>query len=109
AEPQRRREPLHGGRDVPLPRAGRQRSPAAAPLDRREGSGPPSRKACNQPSPRGMLSRPCSVDRSKMPMSEETLTPRISTAPAIDHGSDGEMAALRKEVIEARNLVIKTD
>jgi tetratricopeptide (TPR) repeat protein len=44
-----------------------------------------------------------------MPMSEETLTPRISTAPAIDHGSDGEMAALRKEVIEARNLVIKTD
>ncbi len=42
-------------------------------------------------------------------MSEETVTPRISTAPAIDSGSEGEMAALRKEVIEARNLVIKTD
>jgi tetratricopeptide (TPR) repeat protein len=44
-----------------------------------------------------------------MTMSEETSTPRISTAPALEPGSDGEIAALRKEVIEARNLVIKTD
>ena len=43
-------------------------------------------------------------------MSDETSTPRISTAPAVmDSGSDGEISALRKEVIEARNLVIKTD
>ncbi|HZX96278.1 MAG TPA: tetratricopeptide repeat protein [Myxococcales bacterium] len=42
-------------------------------------------------------------------MSEETATPRISNPPAIDSASDGELAALRKEVIEARNLVIKTD
>jgi tetratricopeptide (TPR) repeat protein len=39
-------------------------------------------------------------------MSEETNTPRSS---AMDRGEDSEMALLRKEVIEARNLVIKND
>ena len=42
-------------------------------------------------------------------MSEETVTARISSPPALDAGTDGEIAALRREVIEARNLVIKTD
>ena len=46
-------------------------------------------------------------------MSEETSTPRISTPPAAEPGAPspgaGEMAALRREVLEARNLVIKTD
>lgn len=46
-------------------------------------------------------------------MSEETITPRISHPPAIEPASSGaeggEIASLRKEVIEARNLVIKTD
>src|ERR1700759_3844117 len=39
-------------------------------------------------------------------MSEETNTPRSS---AMDRGEESEMALLRKEVVEARNLVIKTD
>ncbi len=42
-------------------------------------------------------------------MSEETSTARISTPPPVESASDGEIASLRKEVIEARNLVIKTD
>ncbi|HET7784705.1 MAG TPA: hypothetical protein VFL36_01920, partial [Myxococcales bacterium] len=42
-------------------------------------------------------------------MSEETSTARISAPPPVEGASDGEIAALRKEVIEARNLVIKTD
>lgn len=43
-------------------------------------------------------------------MSEETSTARISAAPPpVESASEGELAALRKEVIEARNLVIKTD
>jgi tetratricopeptide (TPR) repeat protein len=44
-----------------------------------------------------------------MTMSEETTTARISTPPPVESASDGEIASLRKEVIEARNLVIKTD
>jgi tetratricopeptide (TPR) repeat protein len=45
-----------------------------------------------------------------MTMSEETSTARISAAPPpVESASEGELAALRKEVIEARNLVIKTD
>ena len=39
-------------------------------------------------------------------MSEETSSPRINTG---SDRNDSELAALRKEVIEARNLVIKTD
>src|SRR5438132_4237794 len=46
--------------------------------------------------------------RSMMRMSEESSTPRISTPPAAEHDA-GEFAILRKEIIEARNLVIKTD
>ncbi len=46
-------------------------------------------------------------------MSEETSTSRMSTPPAERAESissqTGEMAQLRKEVIEARNLIIKTD
>jgi TolA-binding protein len=48
-----------------------------------------------------------------MQMSEETSTSRMSTPPAERAESissqTGEMAQLRKEVIEARNLIIKTD
>src|ERR1700759_4894 len=39
-------------------------------------------------------------------MSEETNTPRSS---AMDRGEESEMALLRKEVVESRNLVIKND
>jgi TolA-binding protein len=44
-------------------------------------------------------------------MSEETSAPRISSPPAADSPSPGagELASLRKEVLEARNLIIKTD
>ncbi len=42
-------------------------------------------------------------------MAEETSTPRSVPPPADAGSQDGEMALLRKEVIEARNLVIKTD
>src|SRR5258707_703244 len=48
-----------------------------------------------------------------MQMSEETSTSRMSTPPAERAESissqTGEMAQLRKAVIEARNLIIKTD
>jgi tetratricopeptide (TPR) repeat protein len=44
-----------------------------------------------------------------MTMNEETSTARISAPPPVEGASEGEIAALRKEVIEARNLVIKTD
>ncbi len=48
-----------------------------------------------------------------MQMSEETSTPlpRITSSPSSDapSGEASELALLRKEVIEARNLVIKTD
>ncbi len=40
-------------------------------------------------------------------MSDETSTPR--SVPPEAAGQDGDMSALRREVIEARNLVIKTD
>ena len=42
-------------------------------------------------------------------MSEETGTPRLVTSHESSVGTDSELALLRKEVIEARNLVIKTD
>jgi tetratricopeptide (TPR) repeat protein len=46
-------------------------------------------------------------------MSEETSTPRLSQPPAIEPAASAgdvyDLASLRKEVIEARNLVIKTD
>jgi tetratricopeptide (TPR) repeat protein len=46
-------------------------------------------------------------------MSEQTSTPRLSQPPAIEPASSamesGDIASLRKEVIEARNLIIKTD
>jgi tetratricopeptide (TPR) repeat protein len=41
-------------------------------------------------------------------MSDETSSPRISHPPE-PSGADGDISLLRKEVIEARNLVIKTD
>ena len=41
-------------------------------------------------------------------MAEETSTPR-SFPPTSDHGDASDLALLRKEVIEARNLIIKTD
>jgi len=40
-------------------------------------------------------------------MSDETSSPR--SLPPPDAGQDGDISALRREVIEARNLVIKTD
>jgi len=40
-------------------------------------------------------------------MNEETSTTRLNVAA--DSASEGELSLLRKEVIEARNLVIKTD
>jgi len=40
-------------------------------------------------------------------MSDETSTPR--SIPPDPAGQDGDISALRREVIEARNLVIKTD
>src|SRR5438105_5700491 len=45
-----------------------------------------------------------------MPMSEEISTPR-SVPPVVEHPSAGErdLSDLRREVIESRNLVIKTD
>ncbi|HUJ24841.1 MAG TPA: tetratricopeptide repeat protein [Myxococcales bacterium] len=46
-------------------------------------------------------------------MSEESSTPRVSTPPAAESAAPppahNEMASLRKEVLEARNLIIKTD
>jgi hypothetical protein len=44
-----------------------------------------------------------------MQMNEETGTPRLVTSHESSVGTDSELALLRKEVIEARNLVIKTD
>lgn len=41
-------------------------------------------------------------------MSDETSTPPRSVPPS-ELGQDGDISALRREVIEARNLVIKTD
>ena len=41
-------------------------------------------------------------------MAEETSTPRSFPPPA-EHGDASDLALLRKEVIEARNLIIKTD
>jgi len=43
-----------------------------------------------------------------MPMTDETSSPR-SLPPHGDGGRDGDFSTLRKELIEARNLVIKTD
>jgi tetratricopeptide (TPR) repeat protein len=43
-----------------------------------------------------------------MPMTDETSSPR-SLPPHSDGGRDGDISTLRKELIEARNLVIKTD
>src|SRR3989454_4371546 len=45
---------------------------------------------------------------SKMPMTDETSSPR-SLPPHAEGGRDGDISTLRKELIEARNLVIKTD
>ena len=50
---------------------------------------------------------PC-VDWSMIKMAEETSTPRSFPPPA-EHGDASDLALLRKEVIEARNLIIKTD
>src|SRR5438270_7546961 len=55
-----------------------------------------------------MLLRTPGVQGSKMPMTDETSAPR-SRPPHGDGGRDGDFSALRKELIEARNLVIKTD
>jgi tetratricopeptide (TPR) repeat protein len=55
-----------------------------------------------------MLERNPGVDRSMRMMSDETSTPR-SVPPPEGVGQDGDISALRREVIEARNLVIKTD
>ena len=41
-------------------------------------------------------------------MTDETSSPR-SLPPHADGGRDGDISTLRKELIEARNLVIKTD
>src|SRR5207302_908562 len=48
--------------------------------------------------------------RQGMPMSEETAAPR-SVPPVVEHPSAGDrdLSDLRREVIESRNLVIKTD
>src|SRR3954462_12942427 len=54
-----------------------------------------------------MLPRNPRVHRSMRMISDETSTPR-SVPPDLP-GQDGEISALRREVIEARNLVIKTD
>src|SRR5712675_2961898 len=45
-----------------------------------------------------------------MPMSEEMTAPR-SVPPVVEHQSAGDrdLSDLRREVIESRNLVIKTD
>jgi tetratricopeptide (TPR) repeat protein len=43
-----------------------------------------------------------------MPMTDETSSPR-SLPPHGDGGREGDFSTLRKELIEARNLVIKTD
>ena len=53
-----------------------------------------------------MLRRSPSVQRGNM--SDETSSPRLSHPPE-PAGQDGDITLLRKEVIEARNLVIKTD
>src|ERR1043166_7301749 len=55
----------------------------------------------------GMLRRSPGVQRGKM-MSDETSSPRNLSHPE-PAGGDGCITLLRKEVIEARNLVIKTD
>src|SRR5881296_3449087 len=47
--------------------------------------------------------------RSQMPMTDETSSSR-SVPPHVESaGRDGDLSTLRKELIEARNLVIKTD
>src|SRR3954471_2498927 len=53
-----------------------------------------------------MLRRSPSVQRGNM--SDETSFPRLSHPPE-PTSQDGDISLLRKEVIEARNLVIKTD
>src|SRR6266478_8424069 len=55
-----------------------------------------------------MLSRTPGVQGSMKPMTDETSSPR-SLPPHADGGRDGDISTLRKELIEARNLVIKTD
>src|ERR1043166_682175 len=55
----------------------------------------------------GMLRRSPGVQRGKM-MSDETSSPRNLSHPE-PAGGDGDISLLRKEVVEARNLVIKTD
>jgi tetratricopeptide (TPR) repeat protein len=42
-------------------------------------------------------------------MADETIMPRSVPPPSDSSGQDGDIALLRKEVIEARNLIIKTD
>src|SRR4051812_41317733 len=54
-----------------------------------------------------MLPRQPGVHRSMRMMSDETSSPR--SVPPEASGQDGDISALRREVIEARNLVIKTD
>src|SRR5437762_13532291 len=45
-----------------------------------------------------------------MQMNEESSTPRMGTSPVSEPpAATNELAALRKEVVEARNLIIKTD
>src|SRR5436853_3475945 len=47
--------------------------------------------------------------RSQMPMTDETSSSR-SVPPHVESGGrDADLSTLRKELIEARNLVIKTD
>src|SRR3954462_5869983 len=54
-----------------------------------------------------MLPRNPRVHRSMRMISDETSSPR--SVPPEASGQDGDISALRREVIEARNLVIKTD
>src|ERR1700693_443641 len=54
-----------------------------------------------------MLPRSPRVHRSMRMMSDETSSPR--SVPPEPAGQDSDISALRREVIEARNLVIKTD
>src|SRR5882672_3215285 len=45
-----------------------------------------------------------------MQMAEETSTPQRSVPPLAEpHEGGGDVGVLRKEIIEARNLIIKTD
>src|SRR5882724_3229877 len=53
-------------------------------------------------------SRPTQAFPRHMRMSDETSSPRSVSHPE-PASQDGDISALRKEVIEARNLVIKTD